>query len=425
MAEKDTPFDISESDDIDDKLNSVAQDDTAEGSVGSREVALLTVRTFTVFLLVLGSVWLVVKVLRRKRGSWKEVVLVVAIQMIWQMLAWYSRHIDANWVLHLTSGSVDSETTRKVFHFVENFFHALAIYTGMAVVGRLAGVVGTLLWILCGMSILAPLVFAIIILLLDLSLNYDDRTAFSTLIGVASGRMVILDLLPLGMLVAWMIGHCRMPWNTRKSTRELASTIIAGVLLVFHLVNIAQWVVYIVERNTNDFELLEMLVDVDVGLVEAGYLLGCLAIPWAWFVGLIIPIPGSSQDQLNVNLKLAKQNKNRNIVKYQKENGNKSKPYIAVATPPNTPQKFNPEVTSSPSVHSQFSKSPLVFPKPDPVSEAPMTDTNLPTGEKKTKRRSYMEAVSNSSINVLENAPPRQSKSADPLWLPSSKPVEL
>ena len=85
MAEKDTPFDISESDDIDDKLNSVAQDDTAEGSVGSREVALLTVRTFTVFLLVLGSVWLVVKVLRRKRGSWKEVVLVVAIQMIWQV----------------------------------------------------------------------------------------------------------------------------------------------------------------------------------------------------------------------------------------------------------------------------------------------------------------------------------------------------
>merc|ERR1719244_415381 len=287
----------------------------------------------------------------------------------------------------------------------------------MAVVGRLAGVVGTLLWILCGMSILAPLVFAIIILLLDLSLNYDDRTAFSTLIGVASGRMVILDLLPLGMLVSWLIGHCRMPWNTRKSTRELASTIIAGVLLVFHLVNIAQWVVYIIERNTNDFDLLEILVDVDVGLVEAGYLLACLAIPWAWFVGLIIPIPGSSQDQLNVNLKLAKQNKNRNIVKYQKESNNKSKPYIAVATPPNTPQKFNPEVTSSPSVHSQYSKSPTVNP-------TPAADSNVPL-EMKAKRRSYMEAVSNSSINVLENAPPRQSKSADPLWLPSSKPVEL
>jgi len=417
MAEKESPFDIDENDDIDDILNKVSQEDTAEGSVGSREVALLTVRTFTVFLLVLGSIWLVVKVLRRRRGSWKEAGLAVSIQIIWQVLSWYSRHIDANWVFHLTSGSVDSETTRKVFHFVENFFHALAIYTGMAVVGRLAGVVGTLLWILCGMSILAPLVFAIIILLLDLSLNNEDRHAFATAVGVASGRMVILNLLPLGMLIAWLIGHCRMPWTTRKSTRELESTIIAGVLLVFHLVNIAQWVVYVIAKNAKSFDLKIALVDVDVGLVEAGYLLACLAIPWAWFIGLIIPIPGSSQDELNVNLKLAKQNKTRNIVKYQKDSNNKSKPYIAVATPPNSPQKFSPEVTSSPSVHSQFSKSPT-------VNTAPMTDSNVP-GEKKAKRRSYMEAVSNSSINVLENAPPRQSKSADPLWLPSSKPVEL
>ena len=138
---------------------------------------------------------------------------------------------------------------------MENFFHALAIYTGVAVVGRLAGVVGTLLWILCGMSILAPLVFAIIILLLDLSLNNEDRYAFATAIGVASGRMVILNLLPLGMLIAWLIGHCRMPWTTRKSTRELASTLIAGVLLVFHLVNIGQWVVYVVAKNTASFDL--------------------------------------------------------------------------------------------------------------------------------------------------------------------------
>eukprot|EP00091_Calanus_sinicus_P019063 TRINITY_DN4610_c0_g1_i2.p1 TRINITY_DN4610_c0_g1~~TRINITY_DN4610_c0_g1_i2.p1 ORF type:complete len:215 (-),score=30.57 TRINITY_DN4610_c0_g1_i2:203-847(-) len=210
------------------------------------------------------------------------------------------------------------------------------------------------------MSILAPLVFAIIILLLDLSLNNEDRHAFATAVGVASGRMVILNLLPMGMLIAWLIGHCRMPWTTRKSTRELASTIIAGVLLVFHLVNIAQWVVYVIAKNAKSFDLKIALVDVDVGLVEAGYLLACLAIPWAWFIGLIIPIPGSSQDELNVNLKLAKQNKTRNIVKYQKDSNNKSKPYIAVATPPNSPQKFSPEVTSSPSVHSQFSKSPTV-----------------------------------------------------------------
>eukprot|EP00092_Neocalanus_flemingeri_P012514 GFUD01013487.1.p1 GENE.GFUD01013487.1~~GFUD01013487.1.p1 ORF type:complete len:408 (-),score=77.54 GFUD01013487.1:428-1651(-) len=407
MAEKESPFDI---DDVS-QLNDVPQEEEAEGSVGSREVALLTVRTFTVFLLVLGGVWLCLKVFRRRRGSWKEAGLAVSIQIIWQVLAWYSRHIDANWVLHLTSGTVDSETTRKVFNFVENLFHALAIYTGMAVVGRLAGVVGTLLWIFCGMSILAPLVFAIIILLLDLSLNAEDRHAFATTIGVASGKMVILNLLPLGMLICWLIGHCRTR-TTRKSTRELASTIISGVLIVFHLVNIAQWIVYVITKNTDSFELKVALVDVDVGLIEAGYLLACLAIPWAWFIGLIIPIPGSSQETLNVNLKLAKQNKTRNIVKYKKDS-DKSKPIVA--TPPTSPQKFSPEVTSSPSVHSQFS-SPLVNP-------TPMSDI-LP-GEKKSKRRSYMEAVSNSSINVLENAPPRQSKSADPLWLPSSKPVEL
>jgi len=411
MAEKESPFDI---DDVS-QLDGVPQEEEAEGSVGSREVALLTVRTFTVFLLVLGGVWLCLKVFRRRRGSWKEAGLAVSIQIIWQVLAWYSRHIDANWVLHLTSGTVDSETTRKVFHFVENLFHALAVYTGMAVVGRLAGVVGTLLWILCGMSILAPLVFAIIILLLDLSLNPEDRYAFATAIGVSSGRMVILNLLPLGMLISWLIGHCRTPWTTRKSTRELASTLISAVLVVFHLVNIAQWVVYVIVKNTESFDIKSQLVDVDVGLVEAGYLFACLAIPWAWFIGLIIPLPGSSQDELNVNLKLAKQNKTRNIVKYQKDSNNSTKPYIAVATPPTSPQKFSPEVTSSPSVHSQFN-SPIVNP-------TPMVD-NVP-GEKKNKRRSYLEAVSNSSINVLESAPPRQSKSADPLWLPSSKPVQL
>ena len=85
MAEKESPFDIDENDDIDDILNKVSQEDTAEGSVGSREVALLTVRTFTVFLLVLGSIWLVVKVLRRRRGSWKEAGLAVSIQIIWQV----------------------------------------------------------------------------------------------------------------------------------------------------------------------------------------------------------------------------------------------------------------------------------------------------------------------------------------------------
>jgi len=81
-----------------------------------------------------------------------------------------------------------------------------------------------------------------------------------------------------------------------------------------------------------------------------------------------------------------------------------------VATPPTSPYKFSPEVTSSPSVHSSASIQPT------PLSLAP---------PKKEKRRSYLEAVSDNSINLLENAPPRQSKSADPLWLPSSKPVQI
>ena len=81
-----------------------------------------------------------------------------------------------------------------------------------------------------------------------------------------------------------------------------------------------------------------------------------------------------------------------------------------VATPPTSPYKFSPEVTSSPSVHSFASMEPT------PLSQAPA---------KKEKRRSYLEAVSENSLNVLENAPPRQSKSADPLWLPSGKPVQL
>ena len=81
MAEKESPFDI---DDVS-QLNDVPQEEEAEGNVGSREVALLTVRTFTVFLLVLGGVWLCLKVFRRRRGSWKEAGLAVAIQIIWQV----------------------------------------------------------------------------------------------------------------------------------------------------------------------------------------------------------------------------------------------------------------------------------------------------------------------------------------------------
>ena len=52
-------------------------------------------------------------------------------------------------------------------------------------------------------------------------------------------------------------------------------------------------------------------------LAEATYLLACLALPWMWLLGLCIPSPAQQGDQLDLNLKLAKQNKSRNIIKYQ------------------------------------------------------------------------------------------------------------
>lgn len=60
-----------------------------------------------------------------------------------------------------------------------------------------------------------------------------------------------------------------------------------------------------------------LLVTVSQALAEATYLLACLALPWMWLLGLCIPSPGQQGDQLDLNLKLAKQNKSRNIIKYQ------------------------------------------------------------------------------------------------------------
>ena len=59
------------------------------------------------------------------------------------------------------------------------------------------------------------------------------------------------------------------------------------------------------------------LIDYDLGLTEASYLVACLALPWSWLLGLIIPLSDTSSGQLDMNLKLAKQNKHRNVIKYQ------------------------------------------------------------------------------------------------------------
>jgi len=445
-------FDVRDLEDLQD----IEED--CEGEVGEREVVLLAIRSITVVLVVLGSVLLTFKVWKRRRGSWKEAAAAVSIQIIWQVLAWYHLHIDQHWVCSLTRGTPDHETTRKIFQFIENLFHGLAVYSGLVVVGRLGAVVGALLYILGGMAVLIPVLFSIIILLLDIYLNAATRLGTDAITpqAVATGKMLLMDLVPLGLLVAWGVGQCRAGGHGRKGTREVASTVIAVMLLLWHLTSVAQWVVYIIIRNVDDIETKIGLTDYDRGLVEAAHLLACLAIPWAWLLGLSLPTAmgatRSSMDELDLNLKTARQNQTRNVLnlKYKKENGDHP-----MATPPTSPQKFSPSVTSSPSV---LSASSLVKTQPLPPHLTPTTPAKNSSNTKDnaltpkrrsymeavsnsqlnmnpmeeeepvskvTPRRSYMTAVSNSEINLLEDAPPRHAKSADPLWLPSSKPIQL
>ena len=156
---------------------------------------------------------------------------------------------------------MDSETSRKVYIYFENLLHALALYTGVVVVGRLGSLVGILLYILTGMSILAPLVYSVIILLLDLYISPSLRLDETTLIGIAAFKMVILNLVPLGLLICWTLSQCRqavsqkLGTNKRKSSREVASNVITAMLIIFHIISLAQLVVYIISRSTENINL--------------------------------------------------------------------------------------------------------------------------------------------------------------------------
>ena len=325
-----------------------------------------------------------------------------------QALAWYGRHIDPNFVYHLTCGTVDSETSRKVFVYFENLSHGLAVYSGLVTVARLGSLVGPLLYLLLGMGLLAPLVYSVIVLLLDLYIGPSVRVLPGTLIGLSSFKMVLLNLVPLGLLLCWIFTHCECCSSSkRRSSREVASSLITAVLVIFHLTAIAQFVVYVIQKTVTDTELLLELIDVDIGLTEASYLLAALALPWAWILGLLIRLKDNNQ-HLDMNLKLAKQNKQRNVIR-KLSHPNESH----VGTPPTSPMKFSPSVTSSPSVHTLEAASVLR----DPASRGERTPE---------KRRSYLEAVSSSDIHLLEAAPPRQARSEEPLWLPTTgKPIEL
>ena len=52
----------------------------------------------------------------------------------------------------------------------------------------------------------------------------------------------------------------------------------------------AQFVVYVIQKTVSDTELQLELIEVDLGLTEASYLLAALALPWAWLLGLLIPL---------------------------------------------------------------------------------------------------------------------------------------
>lgn len=384
-----------------------------EVELGGEEAALLSVRTAALALVVTGGLALVILTCRRKRGSWSEAVFFTLLQLIWQVLAWYILYIDEHWVHSLHTGTVDSEHSRKVYVFFENLFHGVAVYSGVALIGRLEGVVGALLWILMGMSVVAPLLWAIVILLLDLTLSTQVRHGFSTQIGVAAAKMVWLNLIPLGLVLSWLLGQCRGGWLRlrSRSTRETASKLVAVILIVFHLLHVAQFAVYCAAK----YKSLELeLASAINWLLNAGYVAAAVAIPWGWFIGLVIPRTDENQDQTELNLKLAKQNKTRNIVKLKKP---QLKGREVVATPPNTPYKFQPEVTSSPSTFSQEMSSS--------VASAPGADNKLLATDKKSKRSSYLEAVSMGSLNFELPAPPTKAKSADPLWLPESSARSL
>ena len=50
----------------------------------------------------------------------------------------------------------------------------------------------------------------------------------------------------LGLVLSWLLGQCRGGWLPlrSRSTRETASKLVAALLVVFHLVHMAQFAVY-------------------------------------------------------------------------------------------------------------------------------------------------------------------------------------
>ena len=80
MEAHETPFETS-------NLGILSEvEDESEGSLRAEEIASLVVRTVTVLLTLLGGLLLVNKIKRRGRGSWLEALVVITIQLVWQVL---------------------------------------------------------------------------------------------------------------------------------------------------------------------------------------------------------------------------------------------------------------------------------------------------------------------------------------------------
>ena len=80
MEEHETPFETNDQD-----ILSEVTEDESEGSLGTREQVALVVRTLTVVLTLIGGILLVIKIKKRRRGSWVEALIVITFQLVWQV----------------------------------------------------------------------------------------------------------------------------------------------------------------------------------------------------------------------------------------------------------------------------------------------------------------------------------------------------
>jgi len=390
-----SPLDVTDQD-----LHNVGeleQDEISFGALSPHQTFPLIVGSLTIVLLLAGCAGLVTLIYRRGRGSWKEAVAFLSVQVMWQLLSWYFRHIQLNFVQ--PNCLLDCLTFSHILKFVEHLFYGGAVYSAVVLVGRLEGLGGVLMWILATMSFAAPLIFAVVYLLIDLTLDQEIRSGYTTLIALEVAKTVWLNFIPIGLLLSWYLGQgCEsLIVRSSSSTRKTASKLIFIVLILFHIIQLSGSILYIVAKSSTLSYQLE-LTPINSWLNEAGYLLACIALPWAWLIGLLIP-RRSEADSTEVNLKLAKQNKSRNIIKYKKAQHN-----VELPTFTSTPIKESPQI--EPFMRNLDADDSVII--RDPAADPD-----------KTKRLSYTEALEGGSF-ILEQPANTKSASADYLWLPSA-----